>query len=320
MKLSPEQCDEAAAWFSVLHRGVMSIEERAAFEVWRAEPCNAAALTAAQDLWGEMAALDETKVPIVQPALRRRQFFMAAAASAAVVTVGVVSFNTLRPEPVQNIATGVGEQRMVALPDGSAVTMNVVTRVGYRMRPDRREISLHDGQALFVVHKDAKRPFLVRAGDYEVRAVGTAFDVRQRDGETEVAVLEGVVSVRAVDGPDAGRVLARLSAGQKLNLSASRAAAPEAVPVSTVAEWRQRTVNYEAAPVRDMVADLNRFFPRPIEIADPALGARRVTLRLQVDDREQALKTLAGLLDVPVTRGDRSDVLGAPAAKVAPTG
>ncbi len=61
--------------------------------------------------------------------------------------------------------------------------------------------------------------------------------------------------------------------------------------------------------VAEAVEDLNRFFPRAIEVADPALAGRRVTLRLQAADREEVLRTLSALLGAQVERRERADVL-----------
>jgi len=55
---------------------------------------------------------------------------------------------------------------------------------------------LGDAQAYFDVAKDPARPFLIDAGDTQVKVVGTAFDVRRRDGQVAVNVQRGLVEVR----------------------------------------------------------------------------------------------------------------------------
>lgn len=42
----------------------------------------------------------------------------------------------------------------------------------------RRTLSLEGGEALFEIAKDARRPFVVRAADSDVVALGTVFSVR----------------------------------------------------------------------------------------------------------------------------------------------
>ena len=49
---------DAARWFAAQRRGVMSIEERAAFEAWRRDSRNAAAMAAMERSWEMLKALE----------------------------------------------------------------------------------------------------------------------------------------------------------------------------------------------------------------------------------------------------------------------
>src|SRR5207249_1896122 len=94
-------------------------------------------------------------------------------------------------------STGVGEQRSIELADGSTVSMNSKSRIRLRYSQAERSVDLLEGQALFHVAKDHARPFIVKADDTRVRAVGTQFDVYERRSGTVVTVLEGEVAVLA---------------------------------------------------------------------------------------------------------------------------
>jgi transmembrane sensor len=50
------------------------------------------------------------------------------------------------------------------------------------MKPGLRQVKLDRGEAWFQVAKDPQRPFVVESGPVRVRAVGTAFSVRRREG------------------------------------------------------------------------------------------------------------------------------------------
>lgn len=317
MKLDEQVRDQAARWFAAQRRGPMPVEERAAFDGWRADPINQAALNSMHELWGEVAGIGELGVEVP----RRRhvtRHWIAVAATLVLVFAGAV-YLALRtmPDAPEHLATLVGEQRTATLPDGSVATLNVVTRLAYAAEGGRRHVQLAEGEAIFFVRKDPNRPFVVRAGGYEVRAIGTAFNVRHRGREVEVSVLEGTVAVVARAGPRAGQELARLGAGRRLALGPPEALSAPARPISiaaqNVAEWRMRTLDYEDAPLSRVVDDLNRFFDRPITVADPTLARQRVTLRLQVEDRERAIELLAALVDARVERRAQADTLAGPA-------
>jgi transmembrane sensor len=228
--------------------------------------------------------------------------------------VTIIAASWLLRPPETTLQTAAGEQKTQSMPDGSLIAVNVASAVSYTVRDNERAVTLSKGEAAFFVTPDAKKPFVVRAGDYEVRAVGTTFNVRQRDGHIQVSVSEGKVEVCRATGQGADAVLATLTAGQKLDFAAefseaSFKAAPLPIPPDQVSEWRMRIVTYENAPVRDLIEDFNRYFDKKLMAEDDEILSRQVTIRLRVDDRERALETLASLLDVRIERTERGELL-----------
>src|SRR3546814_18572093 len=67
-----------------------------------------------------------------------------------------------------------------------------------RIGGERRDITLLAGRALFDVAKDPQRPFVVKAGDRTITALGTLFDVDVSPTELRVTLADGVVAVRPV--------------------------------------------------------------------------------------------------------------------------
>ena len=302
IRLDETTREEAAAWFAALRRGPMSLDERAAFDAWRSDPKNQAALAGMHELWGEVSALRELGVAAPRPARSARRW--AAMAASVLVLAGGSGITLLHPFG-HTIRTHVGEQRMANLDDGSVVGLNVATKVAWDITPERRSVRMDDGEAVFFVKKDARRPFVVRAGNYQIRAIGTTFNVRCRDRIVDVAVMNGIVTIADLHGNE----VARLPAGEHLRLGKDGKPVIEPVAVQSIAEWRLRIVNYEDATVGQVVEDLNRFYERPIEVDDRELEGRRVTLRLQVEDRERTLQTLGDLLGAEVEHGQRADTL-----------
>jgi len=132
-----------------------------------------------------------------QPARRLR--LVSALAASLLAVAGGLFFYLLQGQVIQ---TERGERREVALADGSVVQVDPETRLRVVYEPQVRRIYLERGRALFHVAKNAQRPFLVRAEDTTVRAVGTAFAVEQGQGSVVVTVAEGKVTVlpaRTVD-------------------------------------------------------------------------------------------------------------------------
>ena len=93
--------------------------------------------------------------------------------------------------------TQVGEQKTIALSDGSTVILNTDSVLDIELTENSRIMRLTQGEAHFDVAPNPDRPFLVYAGDGIVKAVGTAFTVYLRKKAVEVTVSEGVVALIA---------------------------------------------------------------------------------------------------------------------------
>ena len=82
---------DAAAWFAVVRRGLMTQEERVALTAWRSEPHNARALESLQRLWDEMGAASSGKDgPSVREASLSRSARLVAVLTAASIMVTVI--------------------------------------------------------------------------------------------------------------------------------------------------------------------------------------------------------------------------------------
>lgn len=143
---------------------------------------------------------------------RRKLAAAAVAMFAIAVTIWTILPETVRRDPLRELAavaerisdyalartyqTGIGQRSTVTLEDGSSVELNAKTRIRVAFNERRRNVELTEGQALFHVAKNAQRPFVVRAGNRDIVAVGTAFDVRLDATTVRVTLIEGKVKVR----------------------------------------------------------------------------------------------------------------------------
>jgi len=258
-----------------------------------------------------LAAFPGKVVPLRRS--RRVWIWSAVAAIAAAFVAGAVLLPAggLLGAHETTYVTGVGERRTVALEDGSRIEMNAASRMTVRFERHARRVHLGDAQAFFDVAKDASRPFLVSAGDTQVRVVGTQFDVRHRDGQVAVNVQRGLVEVRPNLPRDAAPF--RLRPGQGLShRKGQRAdARVSAVAVEEIAGWRQGRLIYRDQPLSQIAGDMNRLFPRPVKLADAEAANLRLSGVLIVDDQDAMVDRLSHLLPVRTTTTDDAIVIRA---------
>ena len=134
--------------------------------------------------------------PIVSDAkmrVSRPRFF--AAAAVVIVCFGAAASTWIYGWGSATYATGIGEQKLIQLADGSTLELNSRSRARVHFSESERTVDLLEGQALFRVAKDHTRPFIVHSDATLVRAVGTQFDVYRKASGTTVTVVEGRVAV-----------------------------------------------------------------------------------------------------------------------------
>ncbi len=96
----------------------------------------------------------------------------------------------INPTPVE-IATTIGENQKITLPDGSQVSLNANSRITYD-EDWNRTLSL-EGEAFFEVTEGSK--FTVNTAGGTVEVLGTSFNVFARDQDLVVACKTGKVKV-----------------------------------------------------------------------------------------------------------------------------
>jgi len=259
-----------------------------------------------------------------RPGSRRR--WVAAAAAATIVVIVGVSWNLYKQKEETRFQTAIGEQAAVALPDGSSFDLNTNSRVGVDYSAKTRVIHLERGEAYFKVAHDTQRPFWVRAGDYWVRAVGTAFNVYLRPTGVEVTVSEGTVSVVNAaenDSPPTDPALtqsaAAVTAGEQADAHgrAKVIHALNTAQLNRLLAWRKSSLYFQDQPLGDVINELMRYTTLKIELGDEALRQVPVggTFQTSPEGAEALLTMLHDGFGATIRRDGQGHVYIEPPAK-----
>ena len=214
-------------------------------------------------------------------------------------------------------AAASGSRRSVTLADGSAIELEAGSQVVTSFGADRREVQLERGRARFDVAHDG-RPFVVLAGGGSVTARGTVFDViLGKDHRVTVRLLRGAVDVErpvGVKGSTGPVAVARLEPGEVLSFAV--ATTPSLPRTMGNAELQKSAPEpqlplvreYERTPLSAVIAEANRDSSTSIRLADPSVGALRVSGRFRVDDADQVAERLATLFDLEVEKTKPNEI------------
>lgn len=307
---------QAADWLARLQRDDVTAAERAELERWlAADPAHAVAFARTEFAWERAERLravpESTRAGWFAHPMRGRVRELAIAATLVALTFGLVlSYFAFRSN---SYTTDLGERRAVALEDGSQVNLNTSSRIKVDFDKQTRTVRLVQGEALFKVTPDPQRPFVVRAGDTFVRAVGTAFNVRMQNQVVEVTVTEGAVAVNDDSQINAGSAVVAAAGGVK------RVAMSEDAIKRRVA-WREGVIELKGETLERAVEEFNRYRRAKIVVADPAIAALRVGGRFETDEAEKFIKALEANFAIRAREGEEGSIylLGSEADITAP--
>jgi transmembrane sensor len=239
--------------------------------------------------------------------VRRRSVVAGLSALAAGLTAAVVAPRLIG----RRYDTALGEIRRVPMDDGSVAAINTDSQVEISLRERRRTVRLARGEAWFEVAKDPRRPFVVESGPVRVRAVGTAFSVRRREGGSDVLVTEGVVEVWTENGKTP---LRRVAAGERVfaDNGTGVLTPPKADPdLGRDLAWRDGQIVLDGQTLAEAAAEFNRYNNRKIQVADAGLADKRFVGWFRINDPEGFAEAAAITFHGQVARGGDVIVLRA---------
>jgi transmembrane sensor len=304
---------EAADWAARLDRGPLSAEQEAQFQDWSqgdVRCLGAFGRIRALALTSERArALGPDFDPAAfEPvsAYPRRRVLQIGGGIAAGALLGVGgTWHVLRVHG--RFSTGKGETKVVALKDGSVVTLNTDSEMVVRFSDALRSVELIRGEALFDVAKNKARPFVVAAGDTNVRVVGTSFSVRRLEAApVQVLVREGIVEVfKPAGGARSIRITANTMAVAQLDNAAVISAMP--VPVAQLHRqmaWQKGQIAFEGETLAQAAAEFARYSDTRIIIDDPALAKEEIAGLFKATDPVGFAQTIAISLNARARIGE----------------
>lgn len=319
-RVTPEIAAEAAVWVARLHGHDRSERmERECLAWQQRSTAHREAFERCTDTWESVPRVSVASVfaaarrgpgrdasPVL-PALPMRRAWLGVMAVG--LSIAAISYALLGQDATH--VTGVGEQQIVVLEDGSRVSLNTDTRVRVRMSRGQRLVNVLGGEAMFEVAPQAHRPFIVRAAGSEVEAVGTVFTVRLTTSPRSdapvlaVTLLEGRVAVRQDDAAAgaASAGVSQLRPGDRLQIAPGGERGPtqrvqrvDRPNLEQILAWKRSEALFDAAALSDAVAEMNRYSRTPIVLLEAdSLEGLQVSGQYRTGDNRAFASAVAAL-------------------------
>ncbi|MCG8579992.1 MAG: DUF4974 domain-containing protein [Bacteroidales bacterium] len=229
-----------------------------------------------KDVWDATAEADIPSNKEVwqnlKPQLTNRKIFpgwafkavkiAAVAILVAFTTYSIFDYSETKQDELTYVTVNVpnGSQSAVTLADGTLVKLNAGSELIYPsiFNQDERTVTLK-GEGYFTVHHNKEHPFIVTAGDIEVRVLGTEFNVMAypEADRIETTLIEGSVSLNTKGGDFTKGII--LKPGQKAVYSNGQMNINEA-DIELATNWTKKGFNFKNTSFKDLVIRLERWY------------------------------------------------------------
>jgi transmembrane sensor len=185
----------------------------------------------------------------------------------------------------------------VTLPDGSNVWLNHSSSLKYpsSFQGDSRTTELK-GEGYFEVAHNSKIPFIVKTGDIQIKATGTAFNVMAYpdEGRIETSLIEGRVELELIDREGNITPLIKM---KPTDLAIFKKTSYE-INTRTISDdryfsWKEGKLVFNKEPMGEVAKKLGRWFNVDIQIKDPELLDITYTATFVQETLPQVLELMA---------------------------
>ena len=319
---------DAISWFTRLRAPGATSTDRHNFNQWlEANIEHELAYARVEQEWQDVGGLepwarDEIAQLNLAHARRQRGKLLVGLATAASLVVAVLWWQGIETTAGSRmtVTTAKAEQRQLALDDGSRMYVNTDSDLEVLYSARVREVVVKRGEGAFDVDHDESRPFVVRAGKYNVIAIGTRFTVyRTEVGDWSVTVLEGRVAV-VPDTVDDLELLSEaatsarggliLESNEQVVIDASGQIRSEhTTDAEAVTAWRHGVLKFYRTPLREVVREVSRYTHNDVRVAD-GVPDYDVTGIINIRSRESMVSLLTAVVPVvPVDDGSGVTIL-----------
>lgn len=221
-----------------------------------------------------------------------------------IFSAALIYQNFYTPENWLSIKTAKGERTHLTLPDGSEVWLNVDTEIKYSVAYNQRNRNIQlNGEAFFKVAKNKKKDFVVEAGNFKVKAVGTEFGVNAYAGEpfAETYLVEGIVDVMSNAGSSSKT---RMKPGQISTISSDASTVKlRQTPVGYAVEWTNGHLVFRNEDIPQVFRKIERWFDVKINFKPEDFAGETLYVNLRSGETlEKMLQIVDNAIGIQVKR------------------
>jgi ferric-dicitrate binding protein FerR (iron transport regulator) len=166
-----------------------------------------------------------------------------------------------------------------------------------------RPVSLR-GEAFFKVTPDKTKPFIIEVNNVKIKVIGTSFNVKGRNGQTEVTVETGIVKVsknqNSID----------LNPGERITITPRQVLLSKQTSKGKLYNYYlTRQLICDQTPLTELVQTLNEVYGTHITIANKLLEGLPITTTFQNQSLDEILTVISETFKIKVERNGKQIIL-----------
>jgi transmembrane sensor len=265
-----------------------------------------------QRMWSGIQQQLEVPAPLHLVAVKGyRRWWQVAAIVAGILLLGAAGKWILFANNKQLYTTHNGETRVIALPDGSQVTLNANSSLEYEANwSDEQERHVWvKGEAYFEVapkYNKRREPtrFVVHTSDLNVEVLGTSFNVNDRHAQTAVVLNTGKVRVD-FDNKKMPQVV--LEPGERLAFTTKTMEVHrEKIKPSHYTSWKDGVLEFNDTPLSEVAQTLSDIYGLAIQFKTPEMKEILLSGTISCKDLAVFIKGIATTLDITIEQSQNT--------------
>lgn len=213
-------------------------------------------------------------------------------------------FNAAAGKILVEVTAPAQSVKNIVLPDGTLVSLNSDTHLKYpkRFAGDIREVTI-DGEAFFEVKPNKHKPFIIHAGDAQIKVLGTSFNVNAYPDTKKVEVIVETGRVQVTNhtqpAPQTNELI--LTPGDKGTLDyASNALLKTTNLDPNFLAWKTHDLYFKSTSLNEVISDLEKTYKIKIRLADPKLNGLLLTAHFNNYSLDFILKVIETTFNIDV--------------------
>jgi ferric-dicitrate binding protein FerR (iron transport regulator) len=205
------------------------------------------------------------------------------------------------------VNTNPGQTIKMVLPDSSSIILNSSSSLEYHPLSFlmKREINLK-GEAYFNIKKQKNTAFRVHTKDFEVKVLGTQFNVNayEKNKNHNVVLEEGIVNVKLNMG---SKKCVQIKSGEKLEIDETeKTFSIKKVNTRLYTSWKEGLLYFYDSKFDDVISRIENRYGAEIKIRDELINSFILSTTIRDEPLEKVLDLFKKVLPVKISEEEGS--------------